>query len=79
MKTREIVVQMPDIVAMRRETQSAYAELGELKKRQWGQSGTPGASYDTMGRTSCEIEASHKKHRVLTDAYEARVTTEMAS
>ena len=76
-KTREQAVRVPEIVALRREVQAAYAAMVELQKRQWGQSGTPGASSDTVRQTSRAIADADAHHRVLTDAYEAHVALEM--
>ncbi len=78
MKTREQVVQIPQLVSMRRDVKAAYSKLVELKKRQWGQSGTPGASYETIGQTSQGIDEATAAHRDLANGYEARVAAEMA-
>lgn len=74
MRTREQVVGTPVVVAKRREVQAAYARLGELKKRQHGQSGTPGASYDTISATGIEIQDAEAEHARLSADYERAVT-----
>ena len=77
MKTRAEVVGLPEIVTMRRGVQAAYARLGELRKAQHGQSGSPGASLDTIGRTSKEIGEATAEHERLSRAYEVLVVKTM--
>lgn len=76
MKTRADVVIMPEIVALRRGVEAAYARMVEARKRD------EGAAFWSSGRTSGDHVATERREATaawerLTAEYEARVADEM--